>query len=84
MDIPSTDLARVRDLYSQGLYRQALEAVSAYPDMREWSNTPARLIGGRLAIQLGAPKLGRQLHLLAFRSQTPANESVRRRREKIC
>ena len=32
----------------------------------------ARLIGGRLAIQLAAPKLGRRMHLVAFRA-TPAH-----------
>jgi len=76
MDIPSSDLIRVRDLYNQGLYRQALESVASFQPIRDWSNTPARLIGGRLAIQLGAPKLGRGLHLLAFRATPTYPEAI--------
>src|SRR5207302_652472 len=71
MNIASADVARIRDLYGQGRYLLAYEAASAFGPVRQWAGTPARLIGGRLAIQLGAPKLGRQLHAVAFRS-TPA------------
>src|SRR3982750_505004 len=72
MDIPPSDIARVRELYGLGRYRQGLENATAPRPIREWGGTPARLIGGRLAIQLGAPNLGRRLHLLAFRA-TPAH-----------
>src|SRR5688500_13776201 len=72
MDIAPADLTRVRELYTQGHYRQAYEAAIALGPLREWSGTAARLIGGRLAIQLGAPKLGRRLHLAGFRA-TPAH-----------
>src|SRR4051794_26252170 len=72
MDIPPSDIARVRELYGLGRYRQAHEIATALGPIREWGGTPARLIGGRLSIQLGAPRLGRQLHLLAFRA-TPAH-----------
>jgi predicted Zn-dependent protease len=72
MDIAPADLARVRDLYLQGQYRRAYDAAAALGPLREWSGTPARLIGGRLAIQLAAPKLGRRMHLTAFRT-TPAH-----------
>jgi tetratricopeptide (TPR) repeat protein len=72
MDLSSADVTRIRDLYSRGLYRQAYEAAAAIGPFRTWTGTPARLIGGRLAIQLGAPTLGRRLHLLAYRS-TPAH-----------
>jgi predicted Zn-dependent protease len=71
MDLAPADLARIRDLYAQGLYRRAHEAAAAVGPYRAWDGTPARLIGGRMAIQLGAPVLGRRLHLLAYRS-TPA------------
>ena len=40
-------------------------------DRFAWTGPAARLIGGRLAIQLGAVRLGRRLHLLTFR-QSPA------------
>jgi len=71
MDLVPADLTRIRELYAQGYYRRAYDAAMAVGPIRQWTSTPARLIGGRLAIQLGAPTLGRQLHLLAFRS-TPA------------
>src|SRR5439155_22613878 len=71
MNIASADVARIRDLYGQGRYLLAHEAAAPFGPVRQWAGTPARLIGGRLAIQLGAPKLGRQLHAVAFRS-TPA------------
>jgi tetratricopeptide (TPR) repeat protein len=72
MDLAPADLTRIRDLYSQGYYRRAYDAAVAIGPMRSWAGTPARLIGGRLAIQLGAPALGRRLHLVAFRA-TPAH-----------
>ncbi|MCS6865662.1 MAG: hypothetical protein RMJ56_06475 [Gemmataceae bacterium] len=72
MDIAPADLTRIRELYMQGLYRQAYEATQPLGPLHTWTGTTARLIGGRLAIQLGAPKLGRRLHLLAYR-QAPAH-----------
>ncbi|HEY1186248.1 MAG TPA: hypothetical protein VGE74_01265, partial [Gemmata sp.] len=72
MEIAPADLTRVRELYTQGRYRQAHEAARAFGPFREWSGTAARLLGGRLAIQLGAPKMGRRMHLAAFRA-TPAH-----------
>ena len=65
MDIPTADLARLRDLYVRGRYRQALDAGAAYGPLRHWSGTPGRLLAGRLAMQLGAPRLGRKLHARA-------------------
>ncbi|HEV3439822.1 MAG TPA: hypothetical protein VG122_20820, partial [Gemmata sp.] len=71
MDLVPADVNRIRELYSQGYYRQAYAVAAAIGPFRTWEGTPARLIGGRLAIQLGSPTLGRRLHLLAFRA-TPA------------
>ena len=71
MEIAPADLTRVRELYTQGRYRQAHDAATELGPLRAWSGTTARLIGGRLAIQLAAPKLGRRMHLAAFRA-TPA------------
>src|SRR5205809_647201 len=72
MDIPQPDLARIRELYGLGRYRQAYEIAAAHGPFRAWTGTAARLLGGRLAIQLGAPILGRRMHVLAYRS-TPAH-----------
>lgn len=72
MELAPADIARIRDLYSQGYYLRAYEAAQAIGPIRQWEGTPARLLGGRLAIQLGAVTLGRRLHLLAYRA-TPAH-----------
>ena len=71
MDIPPPDLARIRDLYVRGCYLQALAVGEPFGPVRHWAGPAARLIGGRLAIQVGAPKLGRRLHAAAFR-ESPA------------
>ena len=76
MDIAPADVTRIRDLYARGQYRVAYDAAAALGPPRAWEGTAARLIGGRLAIQLGAPKLGRQLLLLAFRSTPGFPEAV--------
>lgn len=76
MDPSPASLSHIRDLYSQGLYRQAYDVAMAISPIRQWASTPGRLIGGRLAIQLGAPTLGRQLHLLAFRSTPGYPEAI--------
>jgi predicted Zn-dependent protease len=76
MDPSPADLARLRDLYAAGKYRQAHDVVAAVGPVRAWQGTSARLIGGRLAIQLGAPDLGRKLHLAAFRSTPGYPEAV--------
>ncbi len=72
MEIPAAELGRIRELYAQGRYRQALERSAAFGPLVGWSNTPARLLAGRLAMQLGAPRLGRKLHAAAYRG-TPSN-----------
>jgi tetratricopeptide (TPR) repeat protein len=76
MELAPADLTRIRDLYSQGYYRRAHDVAVAIGPLRTWSTTPARLIGGRLAIQLGAPILGRRMHLLAFRSTPSHPEAI--------
>src|SRR5262249_35252800 len=72
MEIPTADLAPIRELDARGMYVQALGVVEKFGPLQEWSNTAARLLGGRLAIQLGAARLGRWLHVRAYRD-TPAH-----------
>ena len=76
MDIAPADLTHVRELYAQGRYRRAYDAAVALGPLRAWSGTAARLIGGRLAIQLAAPKLGRRMHLAAFRATPGHPEAI--------
>lgn len=65
MDPSPSDLERIHELYGRGLYLQAYEVAKASGPLRAWKGTAARLIGGRLAYHLGAPRLARWLHHLA-------------------
>lgn len=76
IDIAPPDVARVKQLYLAGRYRAAYELAATFGPLRRWAGPAARLIGGRLAIQLGAPRLGRQLHLLTFRHSPAYLEGV--------
>lgn len=76
MEIASADLAPIRELYARGLYLQALKRAEAFGPFKEWSNTAARLMGGRVAIQLGAPRLGRWMHLRAYRDTPTHHEAI--------
>lgn len=71
MSLTPADLAPIRELYLQGRYRQALAAGERFGPVTAWAGPAGRLLAGRLAIQLGGPRLGRRLHLAAFR-QSPA------------
>jgi len=76
MEISTADLAPIRELYTRGLYIQALRRAEAFGPFKQWTNTAARLMGGRLVIQLGAPRLGRWLHLRAYRSTPTHHEAI--------
>ncbi len=76
MEIASADLAPIRELYGRGLYLQALQKAGALGPFQEWSTTPSRLLGGRLVIQLGAPRLGRWLHVRAYRNTPTHHEAM--------
>ncbi|HKB06190.1 MAG TPA: hypothetical protein VKD90_28600 [Gemmataceae bacterium] len=76
MEIPPAELAPIRELYARGLYVQALRVAEQFGPLRDWSNTPARLLGGRLAIQVGAARLGRWLHLRAYRDTPTHPEAI--------
>ena len=76
MEIPTAELAPIRELYSRGLYLQALKQAEAFGPFKDWSNSAARLLGGRLIIQLGAPRLGRWLHLRAYRDTPTYHEAI--------
>jgi tetratricopeptide (TPR) repeat protein len=61
------DLAPVRELYNRGLCLQAYHAAEALGPLREWTGPDARVLTGRIAIHLGAPRLARWMHLRAYR-----------------
>src|SRR5262245_53822519 len=76
MEIASAELAPIRELYGRSLYLQAYRHADRFGPLSEWSNTAARLLGGRLAIQLGGPRLGRWLHLRAYRDTPTYPEAI--------
>jgi hypothetical protein len=80
MEISTADLAPIRDLYARGLYLQALKQAETLGFFKEWSNPAGRLLGGRLVIQLGAPRLGRWLHLRVYRDMPTYHETTHRLR----
>ncbi len=68
--VPERALERIRALYDEGLYVQALRAASELGELRDFSPTPARVLAARLASQLGAPRLASYLAVTAWR-QSP-------------
>lgn len=69
-------LADARALYDRGLYVQALHAGQQAAPLRRWNSTAGRLLAGRIAYNLGAPRLGRALHWLARRHDPTDPEAV--------
>src|SRR5690348_16652084 len=69
LEMPLTieQLTHVQDLYDQGLMMRAWEAAKAIGPLREWRGAAGRVLAGRLANNLGAPRVGRILHRLAYR-----------------
>jgi tetratricopeptide (TPR) repeat protein len=76
MEIAASELARILELYSQGLYLQAYNHAVSLAPIKEWEGTAARLLAGRLTRQLGAPRLSRWLMLKAYRGQPTHPEAI--------
>ena len=62
-------------LYDKGLYLQALNAGLPFGQLKDWGGPRGRMIAGRLAGNLGAPRLSRLHRLLAWR-ETPDDPEV--------
>lgn len=67
MSVATPGLEQVRDLYQNGQYLKSFEASKSLGPLHEWQGTQARVLAGRLAMNLGSPRLGRILHRLAWR-----------------
>jgi tetratricopeptide (TPR) repeat protein len=76
MNITLPQLERVRELYLDGHYLQAYQYAATICPLAEWEGTEAMLWAGRLANNLGSSKLGRKLHLKAYR-HAPDNGEAR-------
>ena len=70
MAATAATLDRVRDLYDKGHYLQAFEAGKELGPVGKWRGTDGRILAGRLANRLGAPRLGNLLHCLAWREDS--------------
>lgn len=69
-------LQEVRQLLSRGWYLRAYRlAVQAGP-LHRWRGAAARVLAGRLAMQLGAPRLGFWHHLRAWREEPDHAEAA--------
>lgn len=70
------ELNQVLALYDQGKYLQAYTLAQNFGPLNTWSGTTPRLIAGRLAANLGAPRLGWALHLRAWRENPTDPEAL--------
>lgn len=76
VDVPPHEIAEITRLYDAALYVQACARAAALGPMHEWRGTAARLIGGRLANNVHAPRLGTWLHLRAWRDDHTSAEAA--------
>lgn len=65
--VPTDILEEMRRLYERGLYLQAYQLATAMGPLESWSGTDAQVLAGRVAMQMGAYRLARLLHLRAWR-----------------
>lgn len=65
--VPAESVAAVQALYDRGLYLEAHRRAEAAAPLARWSGTRARLLAGRLAGNLGAPRLACRHWLGAWR-----------------
>jgi tetratricopeptide (TPR) repeat protein len=70
--VPAPKLLDARVLYEAGKNRDAYNLLQAFGDFSEFAGNETRLLAGYLARQLGAPRLGRSIHLRVWRS-SPLN-----------
>jgi tetratricopeptide (TPR) repeat protein len=61
-------LREVRELYDAGRYVSAYRRGQALGPLQGWQGTSARVLAGRLALNIGAPRLGRALQIRAWRA----------------
>ena len=76
MEIAASDLARILDLYTSGLYVQAYRLGASVAPLKDWEGTAARLLAGRLARQIGSPRLSRWHMIRAYRGQPTHPEAI--------
>lgn len=64
---PASVLEKVVSLYEHGQYIDAYAAGQSLGPLQKWRSAEGRVVAGRLANNLGAPRLSRAIHWLALR-----------------
>lgn len=67
MQLPADALSVIRDHYDAGQYCRAASAAAQWGPAGDWDGPDARVLGGRLAGNLGAGRLSDYLHVTAHR-----------------
>ena len=67
IEVASEDNRRVLDLYEDGFSLQAYELAATIGPLESWSGTAARIVAGRIAMNVGAPRLAIAHHVRARR-----------------
>jgi tetratricopeptide (TPR) repeat protein len=75
-DAGNPDLAPIRAAVEAGRYLQAHELAREEGALDSWTGPEARVLAGRLAMALGAPRLGLSLHLRAHRESPDHAEAL--------
>jgi hypothetical protein len=65
--LDESTLAKGIELYDRALQRHALALLEPFGPLREFTGTRSMLLAGRVAMNLGAGRLARWLHLRAWR-----------------
>ncbi len=73
--VTPADLDRVRALYARGLCLQAYRLAESFGPLRLWVGAAARVMAGRIAANLGAPRFCQWAHLRAYREE-PGNSEA--------
>ncbi|WP_299412178.1 tetratricopeptide repeat protein [Acaryochloris sp. IP29b_bin.148] len=68
VEVPQSALDRLSTLIDQGLYLQAYRLSQSFGPLSAWQGPTAHIVAGRLAGNLGAPRLRALLHLRAWRN----------------
>lgn len=69
MKVAPEHLREILDEHDRGQLLRAYELSRAHGPLRRWRGAAGRVLAGRLAMNLGAPHLGRVSHRLAWREE---------------
>src|SRR4051812_20867501 len=67
VSVAEDDVAKLTSLYEEGQYFQAHQHAATLPPVAQWLGAGAQLIAGRLAMNLGAPRLSEALFARVWR-----------------